>query len=174
MGSQVAQHLAPRRSRPRPRVAARSLSAEEYRARQHLPATAALNADGLRALSRDVGHERRDAGDLGYLIPYQDPERLAAMGEVAVESLRETARTEVVREHRRPAQAAGNAESVRVRRAAMDERARALGYEDMAHLIEATRDVPARQLARETGIGATTITRWRGRTRARESAPPLG
>jgi len=143
----------------------RGLTAAEYRERHRLPATGALQADGLR----QAGSERQrailadDPAALDHLRPWQDPSHLDAIRSAAVETHHETRGRPLVRAHRAPGQRAGVQAMLDSRQAKLDATAVAAGYESLEDAVRRTADLSAREAAARVGVGESTVRRWRAK-----------
>lgn len=145
----LARHLA----------AVHGLTGMQYRDRHELPATGALIADGQRqAIS-----ERMQAvvADDPHALDHLDmsPARLDAIRNPA--RVAETRVREPVRAAQRPGQQHAAAVMQERRRQTQHDLLTARGFADLPDAIARTRHLPSRRAADVTGLGATTIRRWR-------------
>ncbi len=140
---------------------AHHLTAAEYRAEHHIPATTALMATDVRAaLSQARTSAMTDDPDLinrmrSGALPQQELARRSAEGRAGTDDLPAV----------RAARAAGARRTLpaaqQARRDALEARARTAGFESMAAAIEATRHLSSRAAAMRIGVGASTVKRWR-------------
>jgi hypothetical protein len=137
------------------------MTAAEYRAEHRLPATTALMATGVRAaLSQARTAAMAEDPKLidrmrAAALPQEELSRRSADGRADTNDLPAVRAARAVGA-RRTLPAAQQA-----RRAAMEVRAQAAGFESMAAAIDATRHLSSRTAATQLGIGASTVKRWR-------------
>lgn len=143
--------------------AAHDLTADEYRERHRLPATAALEADGVRQAGSDRQRAllAADPAALAHLDPYRSSEHLDQLRETAIDALRETRDHDLVRAHRAPGQRYAVQVMAARRRERLDDIARRAGYPSLAEAIADTVDMSAPAAAARIGIGASTVRRHR-------------
>lgn len=138
------------------------ITAREYRAMHHLPATSTLMATDTRAVLSAariqlITDDPAVLENMRAATPGVDHlGRLAAEGRSATDEL------PVVRAARAAAAAQARVHSSIRAAARRDELAQAAGYRDFRAAIEATRSLSARRAAELLGVGATTVKRWRG------------
>jgi hypothetical protein len=135
------------------------MTADQYRAAHRLPASAALECDGLRQQGRD--RMLMEPHRTSHLQAYQDASRLDAMREEAIASIRATQDYETVRESRAQARRSGVRAMVSTRADQLATLVQAHGYTDPRQAVEQTRALSVRDAAAATGLSKTTIRRRR-------------
>ncbi|WP_157831554.1 Lsr2 dimerization domain-containing protein [Microbacterium hominis] len=141
------------------------VTAAEYRAEHNLPASASMMADADRARSSSKRRQMitEDPSRLDHLRQWHSPEHLKQMNAAAVEKVRASHQDETAREHRRPGRAYAAARMMEQRQRALAATVQSHGYDHVVDAIDKTRHLSTREAARLTGLGATTIARYRVR-----------
>ena len=140
------------------------MTGDEYREAHRLPATGALAADGVRAAIGD--RMRQVIADDPHALDHLNVSREFLDAIRSPERVSETRAYESVRVR----QLRGQRYAVQVmagrRRAIQDEALRRRGYDGLDGAIRATAHLSVREAAAATGLGQTTIRRWRTRLNA--------
>lgn len=132
-----------------------NLTASEYRARHKLPRTAALASLPTRE-RQSAATPPEIAGQLTH-----DPTVQARRAAAAREHTRRAHESPVVAVHRAAGQAKGVQAMRDARRAMLEARMRALGYQSLEHAVRATAHLPVKDAAVRLDCSATSIRRWR-------------
>ena len=142
---------------------AHGVTAAEYRAEHHLPATGSMVADVTRhaAQERKLRELADDPTALDHLKPYHSAEWMAGMTARNREAVRASHGIPLATEHRAPGRAHAVRQMVAARLAKLDASARDHGYTDAADAVARTKHLSAKAAARATGLSPQTIRRRR-------------
>ncbi|MFF8747813.1 MucR family transcriptional regulator [Streptomyces californicus] len=143
---------------------AHRMTAADYRAEHHLPATTALMATDVRAaLSQARTSAMADNSELVARMRSATPP-LQELARRSAEARPGTDELPAVRAARAAAARTTLPAARQARRDALEAQARAAGYASVAAAIEATRHLSSRAAAARIGVGASTVKRWRRRS----------
>lgn len=147
---------------------AHGVTADEYRAEHHLPATASMHVDATRDRLRERQRAllAADPHALDHLAVYQTSAHLAEMRDAGRDAVRASHDNAVANSHRRPGRARAVAAMVDARTRKLEGAARAAGFASLDEAIAQTRDLTARAAARRIGVSAQTVTRRRAHSSA--------